>query len=118
MSNISLNVHEALKKLTRFVTTDRNAIGQQTLTLSTANATTLTVPDNAKYAILQVEQTGGSGSSKVIRYWLHGENPTTTTGIARGDMDVFDIVGRANLLSCKLIRVTAANHVVQIQYYT
>lgn len=96
------------------------ACGHDTVTLSTANSTGLTVaniPDGVKYAIIQIEQVGGTGAARVIRYWVDGNAPTATDGILRGDADVLDLYGKENILNFRAIRLIAANHVLQVQYY-
>jgi hypothetical protein len=96
------------------------ACGHDSVVLSTANSTPLTVaniPDGTKYCIIQVREVVTSSSTSVIRYWLDGSDPTTTTGINRGDNEAFDIYGLENIKNFRVIRTSANAHVLQVQYF-
>ena len=112
-----LNLTTILGKTLSLIANGYKAIGHQTLTISTGNVYALTVPDGANYALMLLEEVGATGTRKVIRFWEDGSLPTTTVGIPRGDMDAWDVSTRQNLENFKIIRVTAASHVLQVQYY-
>jgi len=84
---------------------DKKAVLNQRLTV-TAASLGLTVPDNANYALVQVESS--LDAANVVRMWFDGTAPTATTGLSRGNWDVFDINERENLLNFRVILATGA----------
>lgn len=112
------NFEDILRGLYTRITTSNNAISHQQITFSTAGVYSLTVPSQARYALCVIEEVDASGSSKIIRYWSDGSNPTTTEGIPRGDMDAFDIEGYPNLLNFRAIKIAGGNHILTVQYYS
>jgi hypothetical protein len=112
------NFEDILRGMYTRMTTGHKAIGHEIITLSDGNVHSLTVPTDARYALMVLEETGGTGTAKLIRFWEDGSNPTTTTGIVRGDMDAWDVVSYANLKSFKIIRLTASAHKLFVQYYS
>ncbi len=117
MPNLS-NFDQIFRKLLTSLTTEHRAISNETITFSTANVYSLTVPDQARYALMVLEEAGATGTAKVIRYWEDGSNPDAATGIARGDLDAWDVMSYSNLKSFKAIRVTANSHKLFVQYYS
>ncbi len=113
-----INFTQTLTKLLQIASTGWRAIGHETITLSTAGVYSLTVPDQARYALMVIEETGSTGTQKIVRFWEDGSNPTASDGIARGDMDAWDVISYSNLKDFKIIRVTAAAHKLFVQYYS
>lgn len=111
-----LNLTTMTQKLLAFAANGYKAIGHQTITFG-AGVVSLTVPDGANCALMLLEEVGATGTRKVIRFWEDGAIPTSSLGIPRGDMDAWDIVSRQNLENFRAIRVTAAAHILQVQYY-
>lgn len=116
--SLPINFTQTLTRLLQIASTGWRAIGHEIITFSDGNVKSLTVPDNARYALMVLEEAGGSGTSKLIRFWEDGSNPTTTEGIVRGDLDAWDIVSLSNLKDFKAIRLTAASHKLFVQYYS
>lgn len=82
--------------------------GYQQIAASTlANATTLTVPDGARYALIVPEQAG-------VRYRDDGTSPTSTVGMPMAAGDSLWYTGR--LQSISFIR-TDTTTVLNILYY-
>lgn len=91
------------------------AVGYQQLTVA-GTAVSLTVPADAKYALLTVES---SISTPAIRYLELGDKtlPTATIGMSRTTLDTFDITGTPNLVNFRAIQIAAGTHTLHIQYY-
>lgn len=93
------------------------AIGYQNLTVDgTAGGLALTVPADAKYALVVVES---ADTGTAIRYLETGPlfPVTTSNGIPRSNLDVFDIQGYQNLKQFRAIRVQSGTTNLQVQYY-
>lgn len=108
-SDQSKNYLKELIQLTRY---NLVACGYEKLTVAGA-AVSLTVPAEAKYALIVVQS---SIVTPAIRYLEYG-TPTATDGIPRSDLDAFDIQGYQNLINFKAIQVGAGTHTLHIQYY-
>lgn len=96
---------------------DKKAISNQTLQVTTSSLP-LIVPDAATYALVQVYST--AETANVIRMWFDGTVPTSTTGLSRGHLDVFDINERENLTKfrCILAAGAPATTYLIIQYFS
>jgi len=94
------------------------AIGFQSLTVdSTAAGVSLTVPDNAKYALIVTESTA---TGTAVRYLECGPGAATVTsavGIPRSNLDAFDIQGYQNLINFRAIQAQSGTHQLSVQYY-
>lgn len=112
-----ISIEGILRRVYTAITTDNGAISHEVLTLNNAGVFSLTPPVNAQYALIVVEEVGSSGSSKVVRYFLDGTNPTASVGIVRGDGDAFDISGKVNLDNFRVIKVAGGNHTLTVQYF-
>lgn len=112
------NQEDILRSLLTKITTNNKAIGHEVITFNAASVFSLTVPDQARYALCVLEEVGAAGSSKLIRYYLDGSNPTISDGIVRGDMDVFDIAGYSNIKDFKAIKIGGGNHILTVQYFS
>lgn len=112
------DIHKKLDIINSALRKNYIACGIETLALSTASSTGLaSIPTDARYAIIQINETTTSGSVDVIRYWQNGTDPTSTTGIVRGDRDAFDLITMENIKNFRVIRLTANAHVLQVQYF-
>jgi hypothetical protein len=112
------NQEDILRSLLTKITTNNKAIGHEVITFNAASVFSLTVPDQARYALCVLEEVGSTGSAKVIRFWLDGSNPTTTVGIPKGDMEAFDIAGYSNLKEFRAIKVAGGSHTLTVQYFS
>lgn len=112
------NFTQNVQRLLQIASTGHRAIGHQILTLSTGAAFGLTVPDEARYALIRIEEVGGANTAKIARFWEDGGIPSSTEGIAVGDMTTWDIVSYSNLIDFRIAKVTAGNHILFIQYYS
>ena len=109
------------KKIIQLLDNTLTAIGHEIITLA-ADATQykFNAPAGAKLALCIPEEVGGSGTSKILRFWedrTDSASPTSTAGIPRGDLEAFEIVGAANIQNFRMVRVTSAAHTVTVQYY-
>ena len=97
-------------------------VSHQDLALTYNVATFLTVPSNAKYAIVQIEANilaTVTDTTKVGRYWVDGSDPSLTSGIYIGIGSILDMYDFHNLKKWKFIRTdnTATVITLRIQYY-
>lgn len=74
----------------------------------------LTVPTNAKYALIVVES---DAEGTAVRYWQDGSSPTANEGIPRADQGGLDIVEKQNLINFRIIQAQAGTHNLQVQYF-
>jgi hypothetical protein len=107
-----------LEELVKISKQNLTAIGYQKLTVdATVGGVSLTVPTDAKYALIVVES---DLTTPAIRYLECGNTVfavTSSNGIPRSNGDAFDVQGRQNLVSFKAIQVGAGTHALNIQYY-
>lgn len=106
-----------LTELARLAKNSFKAHGYQALTVSGASAQSLTVPDGTKYMECRLESS--ITASVPVRYLLLGTKtlPTTTTGMAINNLDVFDVTDYQNINNFRIIEATAGTHVLHVQYY-
>lgn len=94
------------------------AIGYQKLEVdATAGGLSLTVPANAKYALIVTES---DVSGYAIRYLECGNTVSTVTssnGIPRANGDAFDIQGAENMRNFRVIEAQAGATYINVQYY-
>ena len=109
------NSKSYLRELLRLQNYDLTAISYQQLTVG-ASVVSLTIPTDARYAILQLES---SVTGAAIRYLTLGNNtiPTASTGMIRSNLDVIDIGGTNNLTLFRAIQAAAGTHKLNITYY-
>lgn len=104
-------------ELVRIAKQDLIAIGYQNLTIdNTTGGVSLTVPNNAKYALCVIESTA---MGIAIRYLETGPIivVSSTEGIPRSNLDSFDIFGYTNLINFRAIQAQSGTHSIKIQYY-
>ena len=94
-------------------------VDDQTLTINSGNGVQkLTVPEGAKYCLVTVEANAAvADSSKVLRFWTNGSNPTSTQGHLIGNGGAFDISERENMVKFRLLAQDAEDSVLQVEYY-
>lgn len=105
-----------LDKIKRSLNSDLIGIkgGVETLTV-TGSITTLTPPTNAVYCTIQLESSITSGVA--CRAWQTGDTPTTTTGMPKTNLAIWDITGAQNMTQFKITQATAGTHTLQIEYF-
>lgn len=105
------------EKVLRILANEKKAISNQTLQV-TATPQGLTVPNDATYALIQVQSS--LDVSNLVRIWMDGNVPTATTGLSRGNLDVFDISEYSNLLKlrCILSAIAPVDTYLVIQYFS
>lgn len=76
----------------------------------------LTVPTDAKYALITIESSVTSG---VVARYLETLQTTvsTTAGLALRDGTVFDVTDAQNLAQFQITQAQAGTHVAKVQYY-
>lgn len=105
------------RELVRLAKYNLVACGFQKLTVnSTSGGVSMTVPNDAKYALCVVES---DATGTAIRYKQLGalSAPTTSEGIPRADLELFDIQGYQNLINFRAIQAQSGTHSIQIEYY-
>jgi len=99
---------QAVNQIRLAILNSYKAISSQTLTVS--GLSSLTVPTDAKYALITVE--GGD-----VRFWMDGTAPATgTSGLLRVSGAAFDITEYYNLNRFRVID-EAGSPILQIQYF-
>ena len=93
--------------------------GYEDLAVTDAEVAQLTVPENAISATISIEADASvTDKSRVIRFKENGSDPSANSGIALGDNDLYEITGRWNLESFRVVGVEAGKiHILRIQYY-
>lgn len=104
-----------LSELVRLNKYNLIACGYEQLTV-TGSVASLTVPTDARYALIEVES---SITTPSIRYLELGDKtlPTSSTGIRRADGSAFDVSGYQNLSNFRIIQISAGTHKLNIAYY-
>lgn len=92
------------------------ACGYQKLTVTGANAQSLTVPSGSKYAELSVESATTTGF--IIRFLNLGAAtlPTTTDGMPLAHGTVFDLSTSDSINNFRVIAISGS-HTLHIQYF-
>ena len=106
-----------LRELIKITNREKIALGYEKLTVTGGTAQSLaSIPTNANYMEIRVESATTSGV--IIRYNLLGtvSPPTTTDGMALTYLDLFDVVGRQNIINFRVIAVSGS-HTIHVQYF-
>ena len=95
------------------------AIGNQTVSVTSSGIAVLTPPSNAKVALIESEIDGSDTNQAAgIRFWQDGTNPDATHGQTLGQLGVVKIHTIRNILNAKFIGVTSGKtHKLQVQYF-
>lgn len=103
-----------LSLLTRFGQNSFKAFSYESITVD-GTVKTLTVPAEAKYALITVESSVTSG---VVARYLETKQTTvsTTAGLALRDGSVIDITDAQNLSGFQITQAQAGTHVIKVQY--
>ena len=98
---------------------DEASNGYEDLTVTDAEAKSLTVPEDAVSATISIEAAVSvTDKSRVIRFKENGSDPSVNSGIALGDNDLYEITSRWNLESFRVIGIEAGkSHALRVQYY-
>lgn len=104
---------DLLRKIGQLLEDNSVAIGHQTISLG-ASASSLTIPDGAKSALIQIES--DNTTAPVMRFWEDGTLPTTTVGMFRLNGDFLEVTTAQNLVNFRAINVTGTTK-LQITYY-
>ena len=80
----------------------------QTLTVTSASTSTLTVPASARRALIVIED-------NLVHYWTDGSTPTTTNGLPGFPAQIINL-NSAEAANFKVIAASASSH-VHAQYY-
>ena len=93
--------------------------GYEDLSVTDMEVAQLTIPENAISATISIEaDTSVTDKTRVIRFKENGSDPSANSGIALGDNDLYEITGRWNLESFRVIGIEAGkSHVLRVQYY-
>ena len=107
---------KANQALAQLIKPPIKACGYQQLTVTGANAQSLTIPTGATYCEIRAIST--TVDAVVMYYTLLGATtpPTTTTGMPLMHLDMFDVTGGDNLANFRVIAVSDS-HTLNIQYY-
>lgn len=97
---------------------ERISVGEETISFDDSPAVSLTPPQNANTAFVQVVNGGGAATAtRVARFLESGTAPTATSGIILGDLGVYEVVGAECLKNFKIIAIDAATHKLNVIYY-
>lgn len=77
----------------------------------------LTVPSGVNYALITVESSIATPAIRYLELGGSGTQPSTTDGLAKSNLDTFDVHGYQNLVNFRVTRVAAGTHTLHIQYY-
>jgi len=93
--------------------------GYEDLAVTDMEVAQLTIPENGISATISIEADGSAAEkSRVVRFKENGSDPSANSGIALGDNDLYEITGRWNLESFRVIGVEAGkSHIIRVQYY-
>lgn len=95
-------------------------LGYEALAFDDAPAVALTVPPGAQYAIAVLEADATeAGLPRVARFRTNASaDPTAVIGMPLGDNGSVEIKGADNLVTFKIIGITAGkSHSLKIEYY-
>ena len=93
--------------------------GAETLAVSSYAPISLNIPQGAQYALIVVEAAPtASDKSRVIRFREDGNAPDARNGIPLGDLGVYEVKGKENMLGFRAIGIQAfLIHTIQVQYF-
>lgn len=106
-----------LKELIKITKKERVAIGYEKLVVTGGTAQGLvSIPNDVNYMKIRVESATTTGI--IVRYNLLGTSkaPTVTDGMALSYLDLFDVVGKPNIINFRVIAVSAT-HTLHVQYF-
>lgn len=114
-----LPFHNVIAELLYTLFFQGECMGYVTLEVSDSNAVGLSIPDNARYAILVVEShTSQFNKDIVVRFREDNITPDADSGMPLGDMGVYEIKGTSNMARFSLIGTEAGlQHKVRIQFF-
>jgi hypothetical protein len=94
-------------------------VGYDTLVVDSANVGTLTIPENARYALLVVESDANQNNRDIVlRFREDGEDPTTEEGMPLGDLGVYEVKGTENMQRFKIVGIEQERiHKIRIQFF-
>jgi hypothetical protein len=95
------------------------AVGNQTISVTSGATATLTPPANAKIALIEAEvDSTDTNQTAAIRFWQDGSSPDSTHGQTLGQLGVVYIKTIRNISNAKFIGVTSGKtHKLQVQYF-
>ena len=104
-----------LSELAKLAKYNLVACGYEQITV-TGSLSSLTVPTDARYAIIAVES---DASGVAVRYLELADItvPTTTSGFPRSNNDLFDLQGYQNLLNFRITQAQSGTHIINVAYY-
>lgn len=106
-----------LRELIKLAKKNLTAIAYQKLTVnSTSGGVSLTVPQDANYALIILES---DATGIAIRYLETGPAypVTTTDGLSRSNGEILDVQGYNNMVNFRAIQAQSGTHTLHIQYY-
>lgn len=107
-----------LNELVKLSKSDLVSIGYQKLTVDgTVGGVGLTIPTNARYALVVAESTISTTAIRCLECGNTIQAVSAGTGIPIVTGDRFDIQGTQNLSNFRAIQEAAGTHYLHIQYY-
>ena len=113
MSFLTDNSKTYLRELVRQGLNDLEAFAYEKITVD-GTVKTLTIPTDAKTAVLALVSTITSSPAVMVRY---DANPTTTDGMPFFNGDRFNVVDAKNLAMFKVTQVAGGTHTLYVEYY-
>lgn len=106
-----------LRELVRIQNYNLTACGYEALTIDGTVKKLASVPTDAKYAEITLESSIAGKSIRYLELGGTGTQPSTTVGIAKQDLDMFDIHGQHNIINARFTQISAGTHTIHVQYY-
>lgn len=113
MSFLTDNSKTYLRELVRQGLNDLEAFAYEKITVD-GTVKTLTIPTNAKVAILTLVSTITSGPAVMVRY---DANPTSSDGTPFFNGDRWNVLDPKNLVNFKVTQFGAGTHTLYVEYY-
>lgn len=114
-----LPFHNVIAELLYTLFFQGDCIAYATMLVDDGNAIGLTVPFNARYAVIVVEShTSQFNKDRVLRFREDGNLPESDEGMPLGDMGVYEVKGTVNMSKFLIIGVEAGlQHKIRIQFF-
>lgn len=109
---------EYIKELVRLTKYNLTAIGYEKLTVDGTVKSLASIPATAKYAEVTLESGATGVAVRYLELGGSGTQPSTTAGIGKSDLDMWDVHGQHNLVNFRITQAQAGTHNIYVQYYS
>jgi len=106
----------SLNTLVSLLSNDKKAFSFEVITVTTT-VQNLNIPNNASYAIIQVENgAGATSTSELVRFKYSG-TPSATEGLILGHLDTIDLSDAETLNNFRFVLLAGVGHKLNVQYF-